>query len=161
MNDAQPTPTYPGPASDSIRLAKEWMRPLLHEGVICPACTQRAQIYTRAIYAQMARALIRLYRVVGMEFGHWPTIMGRKQADEAKLVHWGLIEPDLGEREDGSSRTGWWRVTELGRTWLLGNVAVPKYVDIYDSRPLRVHGEDWTVRDALGKHFDYEELMRG
>ena len=82
--------------------------------------------------------------------------------DEAKTRYWGLLEamPDA-KREDGSTRTGWWRLTGRGADFVRGDLLVPKHARIYDGRLL---GLDDTagvigIRDALGSRFDYDELM--
>ena len=110
----------------------------------------------------MACALIRAWRAYGTgEEWHLPTLVGAS-GDTAKLVHWGLIAAISGLRDDGSPRNGWWRVTETGQDWVLGRIAVPRYVFLYDSRFLDFDGDGeqrWTVTDALGKKFDYEQLM--
>jgi hypothetical protein len=137
------------------------------EGVICPVCDQLAKIYTRRITAQMARALILLYRHVGAsdEWIHAPSFFTSKRAnssnDAALLRHWRLIELQGALRRDGSNRSGLWRITERGRQFVRGDLSVPKFVYLYDAELI---GEDdsvlVTVRDALGKKFDYAEIMR-
>ena len=93
-------------------------------------------------------------------FVHLPTVLGRKQADEAKLRYWGLIEEELKLREDGG-RAGWWRVTDAGALWARGLSAVPRYAVIFDSKLLRLEGPPLTIVEALGNRFNYRDLMDG
>jgi hypothetical protein len=150
------------PSNATLDEARAWLRDRVDEGERCPCCTQRAQVYRRKITSASAWALVKLYRERGLDWGHLPTILGRKQADEAKMVHWGLIEQAPMTRDDGSNRAGWWRVTPLGEAFVLGDVAVPKYARIYDSRCLGLDdSETVTIEDALGERFRYDDLMAG
>lgn len=145
--------------------AKDTLREQVIAGdaVTCPCCTQLAKIYKRQIYARMAVALIRIYRHGGDENGwlHVPSLLRERGfADTTKLSYWGLIEPMPNvERDDGSTRTGWWRITGTGRAFVRRQTTMPKYAHVYDGRVLRHDGAPMTIDDALGKGFDYDELM--
>lgn len=131
-----------------------------HDGMRCPCCDQMVKIYRRQVYAEMAKFLTQIYRGAGREWCHTPSLVPElRGGDTAKLVHWGLIESMPGEREDGSKRTGWWRVTEKGEQWLHGRVSIPKYALIYNGEFLGFDGGPVTIHDALGERFDYRELM--
>lgn len=143
----------------SLDEARAWLNERVREGVRCPCCTQFAKIYRRSITSTSVRGLVALYRAGGtVEFCHWPTVMQRKQADETKLVYWGLVEEAREVRPDGG-RAGWWRVTPLGEAWLRGRVTVPKYARIFDSQCLGLEGVAVSAKQALGKRFDLAELM--
>jgi hypothetical protein len=113
----------------------------------------------------MARSLIAMYHVVPQ--GEWfylpGTLKGRLNfgGDATKSVYWKLIEEDNGTRDDGSSRSGWWRVTDRGRDFVRNLIGIPKYARIYDGHLLGFEGEDVRITDALGTKFDYNELMQG
>lgn len=163
-------------APDHVTLAfgKRWLRERIHKGAPCPLCTQLAKEYSRKITSTMAYALILIYRhsLTRPESDPWfhvpeyltkvctvgPTVRG---GDWAKLTAWGLIEEQEGEREDGSSRTGFYRITERGGAFARGEVTLPKYVVYYDGHVLRTIGDPVTVSDALGTRFNYRELMQG
>jgi hypothetical protein len=112
----------------------------------------------------MARGLILMHRA-SPDTDAWlylPDVLRDKSfADTVKCAHWELIEEDDGERDDGSTRSGWWRVTPLGRLFILGEIKVPKYARIYDGRLLGFIGDPVSIQDALGARFDYGALMRG
>ena len=149
------------PPDTSLAEAQAWLRERLEEGAPCPLCTQRAQKYRRKITGTSAAALIKMWRAGGTDFVHVPTVLGRKQADEAKMVYWGLIEEETILRPDGG-RAGWWRVTDLGVDWIEGRVKMAAYAVVYDSRCLGLEpGEMVTIQEALGKRFDFAALMRG
>jgi hypothetical protein len=129
----------------SIARERSWV------GTHCPVCRRHMKVDQRTITMPMAKALNGLYRTGGTtRFVPWEEIV-KKRSDEAKLRYWGLVEqhPD----DDG------WRVTEAGRAFLHGEITVPKYVNVYDKRQLGPpFGPRWSIRDALGKHFDLEEI---
>lgn len=133
------------------------------EAVSCPCCEQMAKIYKRQIHSAMAVALILLSRQ-GDDWVHFPTLLRdakQRAGDEAKLAYWELIEPMSGERDDGSTRTGWWRITPLGRDFVNKRVRVAKYARVYDGRLLSLDDSDgWVgIAEALGDKFDYDQLM--
>lgn len=146
----------------TIGEAQVTLRRVLYEGLTCPVCTQYAKIYRWSLYATAAHCLLLLYRAGGtQEFVHTSTLkeMGHKgQGDHARLRLWGLVEQNEEPRADGG-KSGWWRVTAEGERFARGESAIPKYAYVYDSRLIRVDGPRVTIRDALGKRFNYDEIM--
>ena len=145
-----------------LRDARRELRKLVDEGHECPCCRQFVKAYKRKVHASMAAGLIRAYKHAGTEFSYLPdTLSHRQNADFAKLAYWLLIEAEEGTREDGSKRTGRWRVTPFGEMFVLNRETIPKTARVYNKRCLSLSGEQVTIKDALGKTFNYEELMRG
>lgn len=142
--------------------AKAWLRTRVDEGERCPCCTQFAKVYRRKVYATMARTLIRMWRAGGTtEWSAMPDVdrradggANRGGGDDAKLRYWGLIEQ---HPEDATL----WRVTLIGEQWLQRRATIPEYACIFDSRLLRLEGDQVSIVDALGKKFDYDDLMAG
>jgi hypothetical protein len=147
-------------ASTPLSEAKAWLRARLRDGATCPCCSQRAQTYRRKITATSARALVTMYRKHGLEVGHLPTALGRKQADEAKMVYWGLIEDEGVLRDDGG-RAGYWRVTDKGLHFMQGRLTIQKYALVYDSRCLGFEGPQVSFSQCLGETFDLRDLLDG
>ena len=145
--------------------ARALLRRLVDEGHECPCCTQFAKVYKRKIHASMARAVISIYRASYWEKKHWVEISKllphNQVADAAKLRYWGLIEEEPSVRSDGSERTGFWRITLKGMEFVRGAGTVQKYAKLYDGRCLGLEGDMVTIQDALGKKFNYSELMAG
>jgi hypothetical protein len=81
--------------------------------------------------------------------------------DAVKLRFWELLEREKSERDDGSDRVGRYRITDLGEKFVEGGVAVPKYAYTYNQLLLRMSEQTITIQQALGKKFNYSELMRG
>jgi len=163
------------PDEMSLGDARAWLRARVQEGAECPCCRQFAKSYDRKLPSASARLLIALYRyddAEGREFVYLPPLLDRFGATILKGTphqggygtlshHWGLIEAQPGEREDGSNRVGYWRVTDLGREFALERATVPKYARLYGNRLLGLHGEPISIQDALGNKFNYRELMEG
>ena len=146
----------------TLGAARDELRELIEDGHQCPCCTQFAKVYRRKIHTSMASALIRIYRARQYEWVTVADILTHRQiADVAKLEYWGLIERQIGERDDGSKRVGIWRMTGIGREFVQLRTSVHKYARIYDGRCLGMTGEPVTIRDCLGGSFNYEELMYG
>jgi hypothetical protein len=147
-------------SGETLAEARDWLRERVDDGETCPCCGQFAKVYRRRIHATMARDLITFHKLSpDGEWVHVPTALVLRGGDFAKLAFWGLIEERGGERGDGSDRVGWWRTTRLGRSFVRGAVPVPKYARIYNGRCLGLAGEALYIREALGKRFDYAELM--
>lgn len=142
----------------TIREAAAWVKARLLDGTDCPVCGQRAQLYQRTITSTMARALILMWREAGIDWVHLPSVVGALRADEAKLVHWGLIEEEKTLRADGG-RAGVWRLTDLGVQFVQGDATVPKYAFIFNKRCLGHEGPEVTIGECLGEKFRLDELL--
>jgi hypothetical protein len=150
---------------------RELVQRHLHEGVRCPTCDQFCKIYKRPINCTMAHALILIYRHFNRYPHGWlhvPEFLATTSpnsanagGDVSKLRYWGLLQPKQAVREDGSDRVGLYRITPRGRAFVMGLTRVPKYALIYNQTLLTLSDEQIHIKDALGKRFNYTELMRG
>ncbi len=140
--------------------ARDMLRDLVREGHKCPLCTQMAKVYRRKINSTMARTLIKLYRAGGTtNFVHAASLPGDTH-EASQLVWWGLVEEERVVRPDGG-KAGRWRVTAEGERWVRAAGSVQCYALIYDGRVLGHEGHPYTIGEALGKKFNYFELMAG
>lgn len=154
----------------TLEQAKAWLREQVKgRGAKCPCCNQHAKVYRRPISSRMAYGLILMYRHFEAhpeeEWLHLPSFFTQRKAcpsnDGTLMRHWGLIEGQPGERDDGSKRVGVYKLTDLGRRFVRDEVAVPKYVVLYDGVPLGFDfDEEVTIRHALKRRFDYNLLMQ-
>jgi len=148
----------------TLREVKDWLFHRIERGdvSICPCCERVTKMYERPVTSTMARSLISMFRHSGTDWVQWKDL-GIKQSDEAKARHWGIIEERPGDRPDGSSRTGWWRLTPFGVRFVHGAETITKRVRLYGTRCYGfVEGDPRVdIRDCLGTRFDYRRLMDG
>lgn len=160
--------------NSTLHDTKQYLREHWDEGAECPACTQFVKIYRRKITSSMAYALILLYQYFennpGQEWVHMNDYLNSieglpfpvKSGDNAKLRYWDLLEEKPEMRDDKSDRAGYWKITELGRQFVQGEVTVKSHVKVFNSKRYGdLIGEEITVHDALGSRFNYSELMQG
>lgn len=150
---------------ESLEEAKKCLLSNLDEGTTCPCCGQHAQRYRRKLNADMAKALIQIYKA-WMAAGGGNTWIDIKSVDVrggdyGKLAHWGLLEhrPSEGTVFKWS---GHWRLSSRGVSFVKNGLTVPSHVYVYNGKLQSVDtSETTTIKLALGSKFNYEELMRG
>lgn len=152
----------PSMFSDDMTLeeARTVLNRLIEDGHRCPCCNQWSKVYRWSLYSSAARMLIRLYKEGGtIEFVESKTVKQKGEGGHcSQLRHWKLVEQEPESRPDGG-QSGWWRVTGLGEAFLLEHATISKYVYVYDGEVLREEGKSVSIRDALGKKFNYQELI--
>ena len=143
----------------------------------CPVCHRVVRVYPRSLNHAMAAAMIHIYRYFerddAKEWLHVENylkslpISAAIRGDYGKLRFFETLakEPLLlkgaGKREDGSSRNGFWKITNSGKAFVRGEVKVPKAVYLYNDERQAVSAELIDIHAALAKKFDYNELMTG
>lgn len=163
-----PMSVFTGVTADE---AKAFVQQHLQDGVSCPTCGQFCKVYKRKLNSTMALALILIYQFFKThphaEWLHVAAFLVKVKKDSSiaggdavKLRYWGLLERAPGERDDGSDRVGRYRITEIGKQFVEGRIAVPRYVYLYNQLLLRLSEEMTTVREALGDKFKYDELIK-
>lgn len=148
---------------ETIAEAKKHLRYNFQEGTDCPCCGQFVKSYRRSISGAMAYGLLLVYKEQ-RESDSWvdttELFQQRMFADFAKLRFWNLIEKLEGKREDGSKRIGIWRLTNEGKAFVTEYIEVPKYALVYNNTKIGQDGEYVSIKDCLGKKFDYAEIMQ-
>jgi hypothetical protein len=176
--ESEPSPApqpLPRPNDGAFILdAKDYIESRLMEGVSCPCCGRNNKRYTRPLDAGIARGLVALVRASpNGEIVHVKDIpemlvgdIAWTSHDFAKARYWGLCEEvsrvELTEKElkkTGRRRKkGFWRSTETGRMFVYSMLKVSKYVDLLNNNFEKIHGDDWSIQDALGHPFDFYEV---
>lgn len=135
----------------------------IDKGYVCQCCNLFVKRYTRSFNANMAIALICMYRYSKGEFVKVEDLLlnrGHKRCgDFSYLRYFGLIQKKEGSREDGSSRNGFYKITTDGILFVEGKLKVKKNFLIFKNKCDGFKGEEISIREALGKAFDYNELM--
>lgn len=172
--DSPPSPQVPPqPNLDGVTVAEA--RKLLMakmDGRRCPCCTQTVKLYRRPLTHAMARSLIEIYRYFRehpeIEWVHVQNYLasvkshGARGGDVTKLRFWNLLRRYEGRRDDTSNRVGLYAITDVGREFVRGNTAVPRFVYIFNNTqylPNRDEEQYVTIRQALGAKHNFEELM--
>lgn len=169
MIDRKPrmSPAFAGWTLDQ---ARAWIRQQADNGgASCPCCDQFAKVYARPMSSTMGYGLILISRYFlanpAEEWLHIPSFFTQRKAcssnDGALLRHWGLLDQRVGERDDGSKRIGFYKITELGRRFVRAEVRVPKRAILYDGKLIQLDESEMVdIRDVLGTRFNYAELMQ-
>lgn len=151
------------PKTTTLGEAKDWLRARVRDGARCPCCDQYAKVYRRKLNASMARALIALARESGGAEVHLFRFLRERRiqhSDAPALRHWGFIKEADREREDGNPRAGYYRITQAGLDFAERRTSAASHALLYDNRLLQLDTEAMTtIVGALGRRFDYDELM--
>lgn len=147
----------------TIQEAKEFLRENFKKGIACPCCGQFVKLYKRKLNSGMARTLIYIYNHSKQD---WLNVKDYLRAnslpnnhDWTLLHYWGLLQEKGGDPEHGGKTIGEWRVTNKGVDFIRNIISVPSHIEIYNNR-LYGYTENYiNIIEALGKHFDYKELM--
>ena len=133
------------------------------KGYYCSCCKSFVKRYTRTFNSNMALALIVLYQTREKGFIHLElTMMARgykRSGDAAYLRHYRLIEPLKEDREDGSPKNGKYRITGAGIMFCEQKTKVQSKFLIFNNQCEGFTGDEITISEALGKRFNYSELM--
>lgn len=133
------------------------------DGVACPCCGQWVKTYRRVLNSQMAHFIIRLYRHLGktgneyalsrdfLDAGH------KASSDGTYLRLWNLIRPHRDDR--GRTIKGEWGITPEGVAFVDARMTVNQAVYIRAGKVLRFDKDQTDIKEALGRKFDYDELM--
>lgn len=148
-------------AANRIKAMRKALVGRVDNGATCPCCGTWIYQYRRGLNSGMARSLIEMYQVGGTNFIQVTDSIGNNRREEAKLRFWGLVENSGDRRSDGAPKAGYWRVTATGEAFVLGKIAIPKYAIVVGNVLQALEGPDITIKDALGKKFNYDELMMG
>lgn len=142
---------------------RETMAKAREKGTSCPCCGQFVKVYRRTINSTMARQLIKAYQKHGDQWFHTRDVVLEKSAgagDFSKLECWGLIyrQPHV-QGLEGKRTSGMWKITALGKDFIEGSAVVKQYAYIFNGKLLELDGVDIHIEHALGKQFDYREIM--
>jgi hypothetical protein len=154
-------------ARDLPELRRKWRKTIEGKGGRCPCCDRWGKVNARAINSTMARSLLWIY-AAGARVGDplaWTDVPGTAprwlvQTNQiASLRWWGFVERMPNDNPKVKCN-GMWRLTRDGMAFALGGITAREKVYVYDAEPVGFGGGQIGIRDALGKAFDYEDMMR-
>ena len=166
----------PEAATWTLEQVKAWVQANSAEGFTCPACLRFGKTYWRKLNSSMAYCLILIHKFYRdhseyeRRFIHMngyiaslsnlpPRMKAAVRGDFCKLRFWGFIEGKDEFREDGSERNGYWRITEAGHLFARGLTSAAARIQTYNDELLGMDDRRVTIQEALGKKFNYAELM--
>ena len=133
----------------------------------CPCCNQPVKVYRRKLNARMTRALIEIYKASknNEEYIHVGELLtslkiNAGNSEYSKLAYWKLLEikPNTDPEKKDS---GFWRLTDFGRSFVKNELSVFSHVFIYNTQRLAYDkGLKVNVIECLGKQFNYQKLMQ-
>lgn len=129
----------------------------------CPCCGHQSIVYRRKLLANMSFVLLQLYRHKKFSFIHVEKFLLEnnypRSGDFHKLVLWGLLEKQKGEREDGCKYTGMYKITGRGMAFCDNKLTVPQTAVILNNKFKGFEGIEVSIKDTLGERFNYDQLL--
>jgi hypothetical protein len=86
------------------------------------------------------------------------TRSGDRGGDYAKLRFWGFIKAKSEIRDDGSTRSGFWRITDFGFEFVRGVLSAPRFAYTYNNHAIDFSVERTDIYRAYGEKFDFAEV---
>lgn len=164
--DSHPRYNFMGSPNQTVREARSELWDSLENGELqtCSQCGQTCKVYPIKLNSYMAHALCWTVKYYSGDWIHIPKVAPKwlvaGGGAYAKLERWGLIESKP-NTEKAKRTSGYWRPTELGKAFALGEMTVAKRVFIYNSMTYGFSTEQTDIRTASEDKFDYDELMNG
>lgn len=137
------------------------------ESIACPCCDQTVKVYKRNLNSQMARILLIIYRyfetrqdAAWLHVDDYLKNFAINCRYYSLLEHWKLIEAMQGIRDDGSKRTGFWKITEHGRRFARNEITVKTYFLMYNQAAIGWSAGEISIRESLENGgFNYREIL--
>ena len=127
-------------------------------GTNCPCCKKFVKVYHRKFNSGMAMTMIYTYPWFRSHPLEWLNILnwcakthGYVAGEIGKLIWWGMLE---------KNDAGRYRMTADGFTFVQGRLRVRSHVNEYMSAVQSFDGDSIDIRAALGRKFNYRELMQ-
>jgi len=154
------------PSPITYDLIDDTLKRAMKKGTYCSHCGQYVKEYVKPLGAPIARFLIRLYRA-HQHFGDDRFFTTRelfprdnKASTEGVVArYWDLIEV-ADATNSGGAPVGAYRLTVDGRRFVQGLHYVKSHARTYNGELLELDGNMVNIQDALGKKWNYDELMR-
>ena len=147
------------PDFETLEEAKQFLRENWEEGADCPCCTQKVKLWKKPLIGTAVADLIRLTKL--WEKNGVPAHISEftdQRSNFYTLIYWGFITK--GEVDNKKRSSGYWVPTQKGGDFVEKKITVPSIAATYNNKLIRLMGKDIDVVKALGKKFDYEELMK-
>jgi hypothetical protein len=147
---------------NTIKEAHEYLNTHVAKGVKCPCCGQFVKLYKRRIVSSAALGLIKLVRMwqTNPDWYHVIDLDVTSSGGEfARLRRFGLIVQKQ-NTDKTKTNSGYWKPTEKGINFVFKKIKVPKYFLMFNGTGFGFSEEEIDIQQALGKKFNYQELMK-
>ena len=138
--------------------AKQHLRTSFKDGTECPCCGKYVKAYKRKLNSGMARALILIYtltkdgKYIHVQDEFAKLRLRATTMDYAYAEKWKLIESDL-------DQNGYWRITQLGKSFVLNQIDLPEYCLVYNGSVYKWADNKIGIKTALTTLWSYTDLM--
>lgn len=154
----------------TLAAEKERFWTALKDKTTCRCCERFAKYYPRKLSAAHIYGLAVLYRLDLEEPGyhHISEICkgkyGSVSCDFSKVEYWNLAHRKKNEKEteqdQSKNNTGLWKITDLGKLFILGHVGVMSPKITYNHKVYKTGGNLIFAKDCINEKFDYREIMQ-
>lgn len=138
------------------KLRRNWRDAVEKKGAICPCCDRKGKVYRIKLNHTYALSVLWIFKNGGDD--GWVDVQNRaprwmlKGKNYGMLAHWGFLESK-------SHRSGIWRVTQMAKDWIAGNIGASESIYIYDNKLWGASDEETSFRSCIRKYFDFDEVM--
>lgn len=148
--------------SQTVEEAQAYINENREEGVECPCCGHKSKVWEKPLIGTAVADLIRLVRFwekngVPAHISEFTT----QRSNFYTLSYWGLIMKGEVEVDNKKRSSGYWVPTIKGGDFVEGKITIPSIAATYNNKLVEFRGRQIGVKEALGKKFNYEELMKG
>lgn len=145
---------------ETLEEARQYLRErMFKDGAKCPCCKQNVKVYKRSITSSMAWGLSELYARRGQDYTHCEdffksndNVPSSVRGDFTKFLLWMIIEAHPDDR-------GVYRITNIGKDFLLNGLEVPKFFFVYNDDVIKQSKQTVTIREASKNKFNLNEVL--
>lgn len=143
----------------TIQEAQDFLNNFKYRGAICPCCNSKQKIWRKPLIGTAIVELIKLCYLfkIKKEEIHI-SMFSAQRSNFYTLKYWGLIEGS--EKAEGKRTAGMWKPTEKGVDFIFNRIKIPSHAETKNNELLNLSGDPIDVITALGKKFNYDELMK-
>jgi hypothetical protein len=145
--------------TETLNEAKQFLRENWERGVRCPCCNRIVKLNPYVIGKGHALVLIEMYK----NWREWINVnkdIKPEGRNFSEAKHWHLIEA-MPNDDPTKHTSGIWRLTEEGKQFVRGEITVPAKKYVFNDKVYRTSTKEINIEQALGKKFNYQELMEG
>lgn len=152
----------------TISEARQFLRANWEQGVDCPCCGRLVKLYPYTLNANACASLAWINNLGVLDDNGWVHVQKmfsnvyKRNATAMSYIllkHWNFIEAKPGNDDPAKKASGYWRITDKGRSFLRGEISVPRTAMVYKDGARDFKGKPITFKQALGVKFSYSELM--